>query len=204
VAIKIVNYQQAFFGLLNMKLTDDIKIQLIRIEKEGYSERAICYAIWRSQEKLCQFRNDSRFWSVLHNEVRKHSFKINDPHWQKVKEEKEKIEKKDNEQKERILKGKKIFALEEYKPGKGKNFVYFIQGEDGGPIKIGTSKNVENRLHALQTGFPHKLVVLAVIKGNDRIERGLHYKFKNYRLSGEWFKPAEELLEYINSLAIKT
>jgi hypothetical protein len=28
----------------------------------------------------------------------------------------------------------------------------------------------------------------------------LHEKFKNYNISGEWFEPAEEILNYISSL----
>lgn len=33
-------------------------------------------------------------------------------------------------------------------------YVYFVQCEGGGPVKIGATRNLEQRLLALQTGCP--------------------------------------------------
>lgn len=51
--------------------------------KEGYSPLAICYAASRAREKLLGFVGDSRFQSIMINEVRKHAYKKNDPRWKR-------------------------------------------------------------------------------------------------------------------------
>jgi len=193
------SYKLAFEGLLEMKLTDEVKVQLIRIEKEGYSEKGICFAIYKTQDKLTKFKRDSRFWSILLNEVRKHCFKKDDPRWEVINQRKLRNKEYAEQVKQNKLQ-QRILSPEQYKPGKNKMYVYFVQGEKGGPIKIGTSKDVNKRLHALHTGFPVKLKLLAVLPGNERVECGLHQRFKEFRLSGEWFRPVKELLEYIKTL----
>ena len=65
--------------------------------------------------------------------------------------------------------------------------VYFIQQSDGGPIKIGTAKDPEQRLAALQTGNPQELRLLGSVLGSRAVELGLHELFRAYRLNGEWF-----------------
>lgn len=70
--------------------------------------------------------------------------------------------------------------------------VYFIQPEQGGPIKIGYSSRrsaVPGRLAMLQTGNPYRLVIRKVIDapGWRGTEGDLHEKFAQYRLAGEWF-----------------
>ena len=75
--IKIVRYGQAL-PLVGLLPTGEVLAKLKEIEKEGYTERNISYAIWRSQDKINQFRGDPRFWSILTNEIRKHAFKKSD------------------------------------------------------------------------------------------------------------------------------
>ena len=69
--------------------------------------------------------------------------------------------------------------------------IYFISDEKGS-IKIGVASDIEKRLSSLQTGNPNPLKVkrLIRIKGvNDyEAERALHDHFKEYQLTGEWFK----------------
>ena len=77
--------------------------------------------------------------------------------------------------------------------------VYFIQAISGGPIKIGVTTNIVRRVKALQTHEP--LRVLATVQGEEALERDLHKRFASYRKEGEWFEPAEELLEYIREVA---
>ena len=67
-------------------------------------------------------------------------------------------------------------------------WVYFIQAAHGGPIKIGStsSEYPAARLNALQTGNPHKLVLIAKVRGYWN-ERDYHDRFASGRLEGEWF-----------------
>ena len=74
IHIKIVRYGQAL-PLVGLLPTGEVLARLKEIEKEGYTERNISYAIWRAQDKINQFRGDHRFWSILTNEIRKHAFK---------------------------------------------------------------------------------------------------------------------------------
>lgn len=53
---------------------------------EGYTLAGICYAAARSEEKLLSFAGDTRLPSIFINEVRKISFKRNDPRWKTRKE----------------------------------------------------------------------------------------------------------------------
>ncbi len=68
--------------------------------------------------------------------------------------------------------------------------VYFIS--DGHFAKIGKSNDVRHRLAELQCGNGNTLRVLFTIGAKSeraayRIENTLHYKFKMYRMEGEWF-----------------
>lgn len=81
--------------------------------------------------------------------------------------------------------------------------VYFIQGESGGPIKIGRAAEPRQRLAALQTSHHEELRLLATEPLNRTGEADLHRRFRHLRLRGEWFKAAPELLEYIGAAALK-
>lgn len=90
------------------------------------------------------------------------------------------------------------------RPGKPGECVYFI-GADEGPVKIGVTCNVEQRLQNLQTASPVRLRVLATIAGGSGLERGYHEAWSHYRLHGEWFersKQIEQELRHLRSRAI--
>lgn len=76
---------------------------------------------------------------------------------------------------------------------------YFIQS-GGGPIKIGISMYVQSRLKDLQTANPFKLRLLGYIKGNKEME--IQTNFNDLRISGEWFKGAKKLLDWIRENTI--
>lgn len=85
--------------------------------------------------------------------------------------------------------------------------LYFIQGRDGGPIKIGMTSALGARLASLQAASPLTLVVLAIIPSAPSGQTGyreidLHELFAGHRLHGEWFVPAPELLDFIAANAI--
>lgn len=79
-------------------------------------------------------------------------------------------------------------------------YVYFVQEENDGPIKIGWAANPIKRLSSMQSGNPRKLQLLGAIKTRRRsLERELHEKFSIDRLSGEWFSPSAALIHFIES-----
>tara|TARA_R110000772_G_scaffold238624_1_gene350604 strand:- start:123 stop:596 length:474 start_codon:yes stop_codon:yes gene_type:complete len=63
-------------------------------------------------------------------------------------------------------------------------------------VKIGFTKNINKRLIQLQISSPVKLEVLHLIEGNVSLEKELHQKFKDFRVSGEWFNYDSSILEY--------
>lgn len=73
---------------------------------------------------------------------------------------------------------------------------YFLQGEITRRIKIGQTKgNGKRRIKQMQAVNADTLVLLAEAIG--KYERFLHDKFAAYRLHGEWFVPAREVLETV-------
>lgn len=78
--------------------------------------------------------------------------------------------------------------------------IYFVQAEDGGPIKIGLCTDIKSRLASMQTGNHKRLWVLAYIPGGMVDEKRLHERFSRYRVRGEWFEPSADLLAYIQTL----
>ncbi len=80
-------------------------------------------------------------------------------------------------------------------------FIYFIQSNRGGPIKIGHCINMESRLKTLQTAHPYTLKVIAFFKTKDNeAERKMHYRFRHLHLRGEWYRPEKSLLEFIDNI----
>ncbi len=90
------------------------------------------------------------------------------------------------------------FILEEDR----EHWIYFIQGDDGGPIKIGRScRHVEARLDSLQAGYPFGLLrFVGLMRGHRSLENQLHAQFRSIRLVREWFAPAPILLDFVVAL----
>lgn len=79
--------------------------------------------------------------------------------------------------------------------------IYFIQAENGGPIKIGHAKDrLEQRLAELQIGNPYILKVLGTIEGDRKVEYALHKKFRHVCYRNEWFDDCEEIREFIRKI----
>jgi len=79
--------------------------------------------------------------------------------------------------------------------------IYFAQGVNGGPVKIGAARDVENRLQELQVGSPIILRVMKQITNVDMFAEGkLHKKYADYRLHGEWFDECilQDVLEVLS------
>uniref|UniRef100_A0A6H1ZYZ5 Bacteriophage T5 Orf172 DNA-binding domain-containing protein n=1 Tax=viral metagenome TaxID=1070528 RepID=A0A6H1ZYZ5_9ZZZZ len=76
--------------------------------------------------------------------------------------------------------------------------LYFVQQGTRGPVKIGISKEPEERIKVLQTGNPKKLRLIWTINPKSKnVENTLHRVFLDERLEGEWFLPSEMLARLI-------
>lgn len=79
-------------------------------------------------------------------------------------------------------------------------YVYFIQADENGPIKIGfTSDDPKKRLSQLQTANPATLKLLGAICGTTAKERELHTALAEWRMQGEWFQSHPTVLETIQA-----
>lgn len=85
-------------------------------------------------------------------------------------------------------------------------WIYFAQGDDGGPVKIGVTLNDPRvRIDKLQTGYPFgRLRLVGLLRGSTLTEHLIHGRFKRLRMCGEWFAPSPELLEFVRLLDLKT
>lgn len=75
---------------------------------------------------------------------------------------------------------------------------YFIQHATGGAIKIGISADPTMRLQNINmSAHDPQYAYLATEHGGRPREAELHARFAHLRMHGEWFRPEQELLEYI-------
>ena len=77
--------------------------------------------------------------------------------------------------------------------------VYFFQVVTG-EIKIGISNDVERRLDDVRALNGGAVELLLVLRGGETLESALHYRFKRLHLHHEWFKPATELLAWLQEV----
>lgn len=80
-------------------------------------------------------------------------------------------------------------------------WVYFIRADER--VKIGYAKNYKSRIRELQTGCPHKLVLLAAVEAKPAVERELHQKFAAQRVQGEWFHLDGDLSKYLDGYYLR-
>ncbi len=76
------------------------------------------------------------------------------------------------------------------------SFLYFLQEEADGPIKIGHSAWPWRRLQKLQCGN-HRLLrflVVAAAPHSKDVERTLQRELRSHHIFGEWFTSAEPVL----------
>lgn len=95
---------------------------------------------------------------------------------------------------------RRIRRLEAVAGKRAESLVYFIGIEPDGPIKIGSAKDVRQRLMTLQVAVPQPLAVLATVPGGVVKEREYHARFQVHRLRGEWFSRTPELAAEIAAL----
>ena len=68
-------------------------------------------------------------------------------------------------------------------------WIYFIEFQEKGPVKIGYATNVDKRLNNIQSSCPYELNVLCATPGGIECEKILHKVFADSRIRGEWFWP---------------
>lgn len=93
-------------------------------------------------------------------------------------------------------------AVEDEKRSENGSLVYFIKRPDG-CIKIGYSHDPIQRKSQLQTQYECEMTLLATIKGARIKEREMHEHFASFRVSGEWFEPSDELISFIDKVAVE-
>ncbi len=77
---------------------------------------------------------------------------------------------------------------------------YFVQQGEGGPIKIGYTHCIKDRMRSLKVEHGHDCVLLATrVGGRDR-ESVYHFQFAADYIEGEWFHPSEAILAEIAEL----
>jgi hypothetical protein len=77
---------------------------------------------------------------------------------------------------------------------KGRSWVYFAQLASG-PVKIGQSRQVPQRMKALQTAHHEEVRLIGLLPEQDVTEHEVQSKFARFRIRGEWFSPAPQILE---------
>jgi hypothetical protein len=191
---RIVTYKQAFEDVLGLKFDERLKRFVSNLEKQGHTEKSISYAIWRTRETLLNYvpMEDSDivfsgFMEILRFEISKYSWTKDDPRW-KEHDKNKKREVKINEYAKRL---------------NVNDFIYFMQGENGGTIRIGYTINPNTALKSLESGYPDKLKILLVIPGHSADAIRLQRKFDKHKLKGGWFKPDKEIFDEIEKLKAK-
>lgn len=76
---------------------------------------------------------------------------------------------------------------------------YFIGGDEG-PVKIGYSTSVDDRLKTIQAHSPLRVRVLATRDGGEDRETAYHAQFAEHRLHGEWFERSPSIESEIERL----
>jgi hypothetical protein len=85
-------------------------------------------------------------------------------------------------------------------PGAGEHVIYFVQSPDNGLIKIGTTLALRQRLLGLRSMCPVRLDLVWFYPGDKSEEQQLHGVFDDSRAHGEWFRPTEEVVEFLREL----
>lgn len=78
--------------------------------------------------------------------------------------------------------------------------VYFVQAASG-HIKVGVARDVARRIAEIGANHPEPLRLLGTMTGGYGHEHYVHRLFHEDRRHGEWFKPSQRLLDFIEDNA---
>lgn len=73
--------------------------------------------------------------------------------------------------------------------------IYFVKANDR--VKIGYADDPANRIPSIQTSSPYELEVLLIVEGTYEVERELHRRFQEYRVTGEWFEYGDRIESFV-------
>jgi len=75
------------------------------------------------------------------------------------------------------------------------SYIYFIQVDGGGPIKIGiTGHDPRQRMVKIQSDCPWPVSLIGAVEGALEDEASLHQELSAFNTQGEWFSPTLEVL----------
>ena len=77
--------------------------------------------------------------------------------------------------------------------------IYFFESALTKLIKIGYSGNIPRRRKEIESMQGGKINILLKINSHQRNEKYLHERFNHLKVQGEWFRPDEELLNFIRN-----
>lgn len=77
--------------------------------------------------------------------------------------------------------------------------VYFMKSQATGLIKIGRTCSLGSRLNSIKQASGSEVDLLGSFAGGNREEKVVHGMFSHLRVIGEWFRPDQELTDYIRS-----
>jgi hypothetical protein len=78
--------------------------------------------------------------------------------------------------------------------------IYLFQEGDDGPVKVGKTKSLPDRLNTARTFNARPVHLRAYFTGTEKDERMLHALFAAHHIRGEWFHPAEPVLDFIRKV----
>jgi hypothetical protein len=79
--------------------------------------------------------------------------------------------------------------------------IYFVHDEAADLVKIGYSKDPWRRLNKIQSDCPREVVIAMVIDGDRAAERGLHERFADEHVRGEWFRWSGPVADHVSALS---
>ena len=82
--------------------------------------------------------------------------------------------------------------------------IYFIRGKESGNIKIGFSNMPKKRKTNLQTAHYEELEFIGFMNGSREDEARIHEMFTKFRIRGEWYRPAPDLIDFVTKSASKS
>lgn len=75
--------------------------------------------------------------------------------------------------------------------------VYVIRAGVGRTVKIGTTKDIKQRVASLQIGNPDTVRCIVTTLGGKSVEAELHERFRHLLVRGEWFRYGPEIREFV-------
>lgn len=78
-----------------------------------------------------------------------------------------------------------------------RQYVYFLQAFDGGPIKIGNSIRPHIRAREIAREIGKPVVLLAVVDGRSDFENHIHRRLRDFNDHHEWFHATPEVFALI-------